>query len=298
MQRVFVALGALCLIACGDAEPEAQKLPPAPVSVMTFNVLCSLCATKEHDPWEQRLNMFRDVFDRHDPDLVGLQELGPFGDEVGLMLERLPGRGAISFAPEDAAPYPDAAIFYRKDRFSVIESGEYWLSPTPDVPNSNGFATPQLPRLLVWALLKDKAGDREIYFASTHFDNNTPSQAMSAPLVKERTAPFAQNTPVVVLGDFNSQPSDPAWDTLTTDAGHGFAFVDAQSIAAEWSVITNQEPPPSYDLADRIDHIFVAGNTTDWSASSWHADLTVYPPNDRYPSDHFPIVATLEYAKR
>ncbi len=212
------------------------------------------------------------------------------------MLDRLPDRGSVSYVPEDALPYPDAAIFYRKSRFSVLDSGEYWLSPTPDVPNSNGFAKHQLPRLVVWARFRDKAGDREPYFATTHFDNNTPSQALTAPLVKERTAPFAKTLPVVMLGDFNSKPGVEAWNTLTTDSGDGFAFRDTQAMADEWSVISNQEPTPSYDLADRIDHIFVAGDKTHWKAIRWHADLTVYGPKSRYPSDHFPIVAELEYA--
>lgn len=297
MKSWLSLLAALLLLGCGDDELVVKR-PPEPFKVMSFNVLCSLCATPDHDPWEMRLEMFRDVFDRHDPDLLGIQELTPLGDEVGLFLDRLSGHSAIYFAPDDGLSYPDAAIFYRRSRFSVIESGEYWLSPTPDVPNSSGFAKPQLPRLVVWARLKDNAGDRELYFATTHFDNNTPSQAMSAPLVKERTKPFVGTLPVMLVGDFNSKPAVEAFQTLTTDAGDGFAFADTQPLAESWSTISNQDPAPSYDLADRIDHIFVAGDQTTWSVSRWQADLTVYPPNDRYPSDHFPIVAELDYAKR
>ena len=57
-----------------------------------------------------------------------------------------------------------------------------------------------------------------------------------------------------------------------------------------------KQSAPTYALADRIDHIFVAGDKTKWSVLRWHADLTVYGPNSRYPSDHFPIVAELDYA--
>jgi len=44
---------------------------------MTFNVLCSFCNLREFDPWSERLAYFGDIFARHDPDLIGLQELSP-----------------------------------------------------------------------------------------------------------------------------------------------------------------------------------------------------------------------------
>ena len=112
----------------------------------------------------------------------------------------------------------------------------------------------------------------------------------------ERTAPFEQEGPVIFAGDFNSRPTSEAWRILTDDTdAQGFALVDSHDIADEWSIVTNQDPEPDYDLQDRIDHIFVAGEGVTWSVSSWLADLTVYGSMDRYPSDHRPIVAELTY---
>lgn len=288
MKKLFVALALFCL-GCGEDPEDVQPLPAKPLSVMTFNVLCAVCGGGEYDPWEQRLGYFADIFARHDPDLIGLQELSPIPGEVDALLEVAPGRKALFFEQEGWLPYPDAAIFYRASRFEVLERGEYWLSPTPDVPRSTGFADPQLPRLVVWARLRDKAGDREMFFASTHFDNNSPSQEQSAPLVLERTAPFAATMPVVFVGDFNSQPADAAYVTLTAGG-----FQNAYDLAPSPGVVENQDPDPVYDPADRIDHVFVAGAGVTWSASSWVADLYVYGEQKRYPSDHFAIVTTLD----
>lgn len=292
IMRTALLSSLLVVVGCGDDVSEPRG--PEPMTVMTFNVLCSLCKTAEYDPWEERLEYFRDIFARHDPDIVGIQELTPLGDEVAQMLDVLPGRAAVYFEPDDALPYPDAIIFYKRSRFSVLDSGEYWLSPTPEVPNSTGFASPQLARLVVWAKLRDRAGDRDLLFVTTHFDNNSPSQTLSAPLVKERTAPFAAELPVVVTGDFNSKPGTEAWVTLTTEVG-GFALSDTQALAAEWGVVTNQEPAPDYALDDRIDHVFVGGTPSSWTVSNWNADLTTYGAKGRYPSDHFPITTTLDY---
>src|ERR1041384_796995 len=95
------------------------------------------------------------------------------------------------------------------------EVGFYWLSAKPDEPYSVGFAAPQLPRLVTWARLHALDEDFDVLFATTHFDNNSPSQEMSAPLVLERTAALASELPVIMVGDFNSQPTDLAYTILT-----------------------------------------------------------------------------------
>ena len=177
----------------------------------------------------------------------------------------------------------------------MLEHGAYWLSPTPDVPMSTGFADPQLPRLVVWARLRDAAaGNRELYFATTHFDNNSPSQEKSAPLFQERSAPFVANQPVIVVGDFNSRPDSAAYRILTTDSSRGFVFQNAFDLT-DGHIVTNQDPPPAYDVNDRIDHIFLAGRGVTWSVRDWAADLTVYGAKRRYPSDHFPVVAQVSF---
>ena len=287
----LAAAAAILLVGCGAADEEPPR-EPAPLRVMTFNVLCSLCGSEEFDPWEERLAYFGDIFARHDPDLIGIQELTPLAGEVEQILEQAPGRAALYFAPESGLPYPDATIVYRTERFEVLEHGEYWLSPTPDEPRSTGFADPQLPRLLVWARLADLENDGELYFASTHFDNNVPSQELSAPLVKERTLPYLDG-PVVVVGDFNAKPPSPGYEILMTEALHGFAFVDTFDRAAEPGIVSNQEPVPSYDTGARIDHVLLAGTAAEWTVEAWAADLTVYGPSERYPSDHFPIAVKL-----
>ena len=53
-------------------------------------------------------------------------------------------------------------------------------------------------------------------------------QELSAPLVLERTAALASELPVIMVGDYNSQPSDPAYAILTEGVdGAGPRFADA-----------------------------------------------------------------------
>jgi len=287
------------LVGCPTDDP-VEAPPSLDVTAMTFNVLCSYCNVAEYDPWEDRLGYFDDIFARHDPDLIGVQEL-IFATEVDQLLDLLPGYEAVYFADEHEGPigltdYPDATILFRGDRFELDEAGFYWLSPTPDEAWSTGFSDEaQLPRLVAWARLAAVAEDRQLVFATTHFDNNPPSQDLSAPLLLQRTEPWADEMPVIITGDFNSQTYDPAFDVLVggTD-GAGFALTDSFDIAETWSQDTNLDPAPTYDTEGRIDHVFVAdGPDSSWSASTWVVDQTVYGDLDRYPSDHWPITATL-----
>lgn len=259
-----------------------------PLSVMTFNVLCSLCSS-EFDPWDDRVPWMADTIMRHDPDLVGLQEI-VYAEEVQQILDATPGYTAV-FYDEGELPYPDATVLFRDELFELVDHGFYWLSPTPDQARSTGFADGfQLARLVVWTVLRRRDDGAELFFANTHFDNNSPSQELSAPLVLERTAPFVDGRPVVFVGDFNSDPSSEAYAILT--GGDPFVLENAFDLAPEWTMETNQEPAPDYDTSQRIDHVFVAG--VSWTATRWVVDTWIYGRNDLYVSDHFAIATELE----
>lgn len=270
----------------GSSTTGAAAPPLGPWRVMTFNIMCAGCKPEGFEDWDDRVPHIGDTIRRHDPDLLGTQELF-LGEEVALIEAELPGYTSIWFpAPgPDDFDYADAAIFYRTAMFEEQEHGFYWLSPTPDVPYSNGFATPQFPRLVVWARLRALAEDAEFVFATTHFDNNSPSQELSAPLVVERTGALADQLPVILVGDFNSQPTDEAYTILTA------AFADAFVLAADWHSDTNLDPPPAYDPAQRIDHVFTAG--APWQASAWVVDQWGYGDPLHYTSDHFAIAVEL-----
>ncbi len=285
---VWVVLGSgLCL-----AEPKPKK-GTIRVRVMTFNVLCSFCNPKEYGKWEERLAYLADIFARHDADLLGIQELVN-AREVEQLRELMGDYEAIHFR-KGTLVYPDSTIYFRKSRFEAVESGVYWLSPTPERPMSTGFAKGwQLPRCAVWAMLKERATGRKLLFVTTHFDNNTPSQERSAPLFMERTARLGADVPVIVTGDFNSKPGSPAYAILVSPAANGFRLKNTYDLAQEKRTITNQRPAPPYAPGSRIDHIFVGGEG-EWRVTGWRADLTVYGQEKRYPSDHRPIVADVEF---
>ncbi len=286
----------------GDSEESdgitEHESASEPIVVMTFNILCSFCNLNDYDPWVDRLNYFKDIFERYNPDLIGVQELFN-AKEVDEFLSILKGYSALYFHDRKhrlLEDYPDATIFYRTDMFEILKKGVYWLSPTPDVPWSSGFAEgSQLWRLVVWAHMKQKASGREFYFMTTHFDNNYPSQKKSAPLVLERTEPWAEKMPVIITGDFNSQPDDEAYKILVEGiAGKNFKLINSFDIAKEWHIETNQDPVPDFNVDGRIDHVFVGGPAF-WICEHWIVDMHIYGEKKRYPSDHFAISVKINF---
>ena len=123
----------------GDAETTDQALE---LTIMTYNILCYFCDNTNYDPWEDRIGYHRETFLRHHPDLIGVQEL--FQEEdLNQLLEPNPEYGALYYIDNGDGlfdTYTDAAIFYKKDRFDVVDNGFYWLSDDPETPFS-GFAS-------------------------------------------------------------------------------------------------------------------------------------------------------------
>lgn len=284
----LILLISLCVIGLHYHCIEKSLPEPISIKVLTYNILCSFC-NPSYDPWDERVNYIADTINRYNPDLIGLQELVT-PEEVEQFLQILTDYDAYSFKD-----YPDSTILWRRSMFSLIDQGHFWLSPTPDLPYSTGFAPSfQLPRLVVWVKLKDNNTGRRFYFFNTHFDNNSPSQDLSAVLVIEKIPVIIGGAPIIFTGDFNSQTYDPAYFTLTQGlSANEFYLIDAYDITpeAESHINTNVSPTPTYSFPDRIDHIFVQNG--DFKGIEFLVDLYTYGENQRYPSDHFAVYAQL-----
>ena len=278
--RYIVIWLLISTLAGGCGSDGGKKIE---LRVMTYNILVDL-DNPDYDDWTERRAGIVDTIERHDPDLIGLQE--PVQGQVDDLLESCPQYSAV----HHRAGFTDATILYRTARFSEGKMNIYWLSPTPEEEYSLGFGN-ILPRMVIRVDLRDTAAGRSFYFITTHFDNTAPSQDLSAPLFLERTGPLAEKLPVVITGDFNSNLNSTAYAALTSSSG--FKLQNAFDLAPQWSMDTNVDPRPDYDTDRRIDHIFLAGG--DFACGRWVVDITTYPPNDRYPSDHFAMAADLRF---
>lgn len=104
-------------------------------------------------------------------------------------------------------------ILYKTDKYELVKKGHFWISTTPNVYSAQieGGIISQTPRCINWVLLKDKSTGGEFVFLNAHLDAySTPVQNFSTKLITEQMKPYVQKYPVVLVGDWNSQPSSTA----------------------------------------------------------------------------------------
>jgi endonuclease/exonuclease/phosphatase family metal-dependent hydrolase len=219
------------------------------------------------------------------PDVIGTQELlQRQGDDL---VRALPGYRWFGRDRRGGHDDEHMGIFYRPDRLTLIEHGDFWLSDTPDVVGSQSWGT-DLPRMANWAVFETKeAQPQRFLFLDTHLahrDEDAEARDKAAALILARLPALAKDLPVVVAGDMNTRPDTAAYRRF---AG---ALTDAWPAAA-------RRVGPEMTFHDftgtpdrRIDYLFLRG----FRAESIATDT--YHRGRTYPSDHFPIEATLSFA--
>ncbi len=276
------ALALLIVALLPGAHTVANDGEPIELTVVSFNVLVDLGKPAEFPSWKERRELCVAVLADANADLIGLQE--PTPGQLGYLLQELPGYQAHYYRKRDSDPgYTDAVLLYREEVFDVLETGHWWLSPTPDRV-STGFGN-VLPRLLVWAELLHGPSQRRLFAFNTHFDNSLPSQTKMAALCQERLAAFAERQrPMIWMGDFNTDQKRGDYSTLVSAGWHD-AYV-ASPLASEDG---RDENVATFFNGTRIDHILYHGSGI--QPIEWRRLES--PDPQRLLSDHYPILARL-----
>lgn len=266
------------IAALGLAGPlSAQTL-----RVMSFNVRLPV-ASDGPNRWEQRRDLMVRTIREQRPDVMGTQELYKLqGDYI---VGKLPDYTWFGEGRYGGDRDEHMGVFYRRDRLRVLDSGNFWLSDTPDVPGSISWGHP-LPRMVTWAHFEDRRNGRRFYYFNTHFpyrDQDTDARNRAAKEILARIAKLPAGTPVVLTGDFNTDPASEVHALLTG------ALRDARQAVAHpagpEATFHNFTGTPDR----RIDWILVRGFTpTRYETVTTHEGA-------RYPSDHFAVVTDLKW---
>lgn len=252
--------------------------------VMSFNVRTS-AADDGPNRWEARRDIFvRTIREQH-PDLFGTQELHQEqGDYVVSKLPEYTWFGIDRFGGHNDE---HMGVFYRKDVLRLKDSGNFWLSDTPDKPGSISWGHP-LPRMVTWARFEDIKTGRTFYYYNTHLpyrEQDEPARLKGAQEIVAHIAKLPADAPFILTGDLNTTPSSETYALLTR------TLTDARATAP------NVEGPEKtfHDFtgqpSQRIDFIMTRG-----FRATHYATVTTQEKG-RYPSDHFPVEADLQWEK-
>lgn len=275
------SLPLLFLTACGGHEKAEPEL-----NVMSFNMRYDNPEDGENN-WQYRRERVARVIAANDVDLFGAQELlvGQLNDLKGL----LPGYAEVGVGREDGAEAGEFnPVFYRTDRFELLDWGTFWLSETPEVAGSKGWDG-ACERLATWTVLRDRDG-RELFFINTHLDHmGEVARREGVSLLLGRIDSLSGGRPVVLTGDFNATPDSEVIAHVLADGWmrHTRDVADVRE-GASWSFADYGSIPE----ADRqlIDYVFVNDGL----------DVPMYRVlpdtlDGGYLSDHAPVLVKLQY---
>jgi endonuclease/exonuclease/phosphatase family metal-dependent hydrolase len=250
-----------------------------PLRVMTFNVRVPVDTGA--NAWANRRELMVRVIEEQHPDVLGTQELT---EEQGEYLAaHLPGYAWFGQGREGGTKGEHMGVFYRTDRLEVLDSGDFWLSDTPEVPGSRTWGQPY-PRMATWARFRRRADGGTFYYFNTHFPyrpEDVRPRMLSAKEILQRIGKLPSDARVVLTGDFNCGPDTPVHARLTGTLHD--AWMTAATRSGPEKTFHNFTGNPD----QRIDWILSRGfKATDVRTVTTHEGA-------RYPSDHFPVVAEL-----
>lgn len=250
------------------------------IVVMSYNVRNSNAADGDN-AWELRRSATPAMLKAVKPDVFGVQEALP--EQEAYILETAPSYKSYGIGRNDGVEGERMSVFYNTRRIALEDCGTWWLSETPDEPSVGWDA--KYPRTATWALLKDLRSGREFYFVNTHLDHKgAVARREGLAMIVEKIRGMNPDVPMVLVGDFNVEPSDSCLVDLDR------MMLSARNTAAR------TEATPSFNgfrtpASKTIDYIYYNGFA---GASSFRV---VSEPFDgkAFISDHYPIVASLKY---
>jgi endonuclease/exonuclease/phosphatase family metal-dependent hydrolase len=282
------AAGCAATVPARPSAVPVTEAAPAPLRVMTFNIRFDTPADSGN-AWPHRRDWVASLVRFHRPDAVGVQEA--LAHMLADLDARLPGFARVGVGRADGRSGGEfSAILYRTDRLELIDSGTFWLSPTPAVPGSKGWDA-AIERVATWGRFRDRRTGCTHVHVNTHFDHiGEQARQESARLIRRRLADLGRGLPVLVTGDLNADPSSVAYRIFTRDSVAGSPALRGDGLVASrsghygptstWNAFTAIEP------GRRIDYVLVSSDV----AVLTHAIL---PDawDGRFPSDHLPVVA-------
>lgn len=251
----------------------------AATRIMSFNLRC---IDDKEGSIHNRSQIAVAIIDQYAPDSFGIQEATPkwvkildkeFGEKYARVGE---GRSPIEMFTEYSA------VYYRKDKFNLLDSGTIWLSETPEKKYTKSFDSKH-NRIATWAVLEDKETGTKYTHINTHLDHVLESTRVEqSKVLLNKIDELKKNGTVICTGDFNTFETAEAYSVMTA------AMTDTKLVAknSDTGITFHKYGTIEEHKDGAIDFIF----TTEGVEVDTYKIIrnTV---EGMYPSDHYPVVA-------
>lgn len=250
---LIVALSMTCQAVHGSNNDNNEY------KIISYNVRFSSAPETDGDNrWELRRDASIKMVAAQKPLAMGLQEACP--DQIDFLDQNLTGYKHIGVGRDDGNRAGEMmAIYYDTTRLTLLNSGTFWLSDTPDKVSIGWDAA--CNRTCTWGHFKVNDTGFEFLYFNTHLDHvGSQARMNSIKLIVAKMAELnPNNVPVFLSGDFNSTTDDTIFEPLKAslkDAREVSAISDKNiTYNGFGKVIDNPDTRKEWV----IDHIFFSG---------------------------------------
>ena len=241
--------------------------------------------------WTKRCQVMCDQINFESPDVLGMQEV--LVEQLHDFQRLLDNYSYIGVGRDDGKEAGEyAAIFYKNDRVKLLDSGNFWLNETPDVPKLGWNAA--CIRICTWGKFKDLRTKKKFYFFNLHMDHvGVVARREAAKLVVSRIKEMAQDAHVVLTGDFNVDQTDEIYSIFTQSGILNDSYDHARIRFAENGTFNSFKVETKTN--SRIDHVFVSPS---FKVEAYGIRTDSYwAKGRRNLSDHYPVFVKLRGEK-
>jgi len=256
------------------------------LKLMTYNIRLDIESDGENK-WSNRKDYFTSQIQFYEPDIFGVQEAKP--NQVLNIASALPAYNYIGVGRDGIGQGESSNIYYKKNRFQLIQNNTFWLSETPDTISKGWDAA--FNRVCTYALFKDLKTKKTFWVFNTHLDHKGElARTNGIQLILSKIASVnTKKYPVIFMGDFNSNPTENRILSLKKE------MIDSREVSEEKPF----GPSGTFNgfkhneaVTECIDYIFISKNSNfnvkKYAVLSDSKDL-------HYPSDHLPVFIEINY---
>ncbi len=258
-------------------EPKKYSVTELSVSTMTYNILYNNITSS-------RSETLLSFIEQENSDIFGCNEVVP------AWTEKLTNKFSATYDTVEGKPSSGStngmrnSVFWKKDKFDLLESGTLWFSDTPDIKSKYAEAYKYVT--CTYVKLRDKASGVEFVYIQVHLENTGDNP--QAPTARKKQSEALKKIterfkflPIIVGGDFNAGNIGDispfyrgtrfvnTYDIAETKTGTKGTWVEKNVISKNWT----------------LDYIFVSKDCIDVKK---HESID-NKKDGIYPSDHLPV---------
>ena len=245
------------------------------LKVISFNI--RYCDDKDGNSIKERAPRLLEVTKKYDADIIGFQEFTPLWEKE---IPNLYPEYDMFMLYRSKSELEAAPILWKRDKFELLDKGNFWLSDTPEVESRGWDQLYNCWRMCEYVILKDKESGKVFTHMNTHYGFGDKGQVDSSKLMYEYSKKISDN-PTFLTGDFNMRPDSLGYKEMVknfTDVNgatvndrrttyHGYGKVNDEHI--DFCFINDKIKPITLKLIDEL-------------------------VDGKYPSDHYGVYAELD----